>query len=203
MIELHGFRMSNYYRLARAALIEKGIEFEIVKAVPSAEPELLALSPMGRLPFLRVGDTTISETWAIIDYAEQIQPEPALLPSDPLERAKTIELIRHIELNVELVARRCLPAAFFGGSASDELIESTRTDVQRGMRAVASLLTPAGPFLRGERFTAADLYAHYTFILAPGICEKVMHVDLLAEYPVLGERLAVIAKRPSIVAAEA
>ncbi len=203
MIVLHGFSRSNYYRLARAALIEKGIEFEIAKTVPSSEPELLSHSPMGRLPFLSVGDTSISETWAIIDYAEQIQPEPSLLPAEPLERAKTIELIRHLELNVELVARRCLAAAFFGGTASDELVESTRADLKRGMHAVASLLTEQGPFLRGDSFTAADLYAHYTFILAPDICEKVMQFDLLADYPVLRERLAAIAARPSIIAAEA
>ncbi|MCR9278461.1 MAG: glutathione S-transferase family protein [Pseudomonadaceae bacterium] len=203
MIALHGFSRSNYYRLARAVLIEKGIDFDIVKAVPSSEPELLAHSPMGRVPFLTVGDVSISETWAIIDYAEQIQPEPALLPTEPLERAKTIELIRHLELNIELVARRCLAAAFFGGNASDELVESTRADLKRGMKAVSTLLAPTGPFLRGKTFSTADLYAHYTFILAPGICEKVMQFDLLADYPILRERLAAIAERPSIAAAEA
>lgn len=111
MITLHGFSRSNYYRLARAVLIEKGIEFETAKTLPSAEPELLEHSPMGRLPFLQVDGTSISETWAIVDYAEQIQPEPSLLPAEPLERAKTIELARHLELNIELVARRCLSAA--------------------------------------------------------------------------------------------
>lgn len=83
------------------------------------------------------------------------------------------------------------------------MVESTRADLKRGMKAVASLLTQSGPFLRGADFTLADLYAHYTFILAPGICEKVMQFDLLADYPVLRERLAAIAKRPSIIAAEA
>jgi len=35
MIKLYGLRMSNYYSLTKALLIEKGLAFEEVKAPPS------------------------------------------------------------------------------------------------------------------------------------------------------------------------
>ena len=37
MIKLYGLRMSNYYSLTKALLIEKDLEFEEVKAPPSQD----------------------------------------------------------------------------------------------------------------------------------------------------------------------
>jgi len=104
MLRLHGVRFSNYYSLAKAALLEKGVEFEEVKEPPAQSEEFLAKSPMGRVPVLGTDEGFFSESWAIVDYLERVQPEPALLPAEPFARAKAIELSRHIELNVELVA---------------------------------------------------------------------------------------------------
>lgn len=201
MATLYGFPRSNYYRLAKAALIEKGIEFTDAEAVPSQKDEMLARSPMGRIPYLELDGQFISETWAIIDYAEQISPEPSLFPAEPVARARCIELARHLELNVELVARRCLAAAFFGADASDELRSTTRADLERGMAAIDRLLVGDGPYLMGDTFSIADLYAHYTFVLAPGIAEATLDLDLLDGHATLQTRLSEIAKRPSIVAA--
>ena len=39
MIKLYGLRFSNYYSLTKALLIEKGLEFEEVKAPPSQDDE--------------------------------------------------------------------------------------------------------------------------------------------------------------------
>ena len=50
MIKLYGLRMSNYYSLIKAVMIEKGIEFEEVTAPPSQEEDNLARSPMGKMP---------------------------------------------------------------------------------------------------------------------------------------------------------
>ena len=47
MIQLYGLRMSNYYSLTKALLIEKGVEFEEVKAPPTQDEDNLTRSPMG------------------------------------------------------------------------------------------------------------------------------------------------------------
>jgi glutathione S-transferase len=197
MIRLHGMSRSNYYNLTKAVLLEKGISFEEVKAVPSQDEEFLSKSPMGKVPCLETDQGFISETFAIIDYVERLNPEPALLPADPYARAKVIELIRHIELDVELVARRCLPAAFFGADASEELKTSTERDLKRGMAALERLLV-CDPYIAGEAFTLADLYAFFTFGLAGNIVETIFGTRLLDGHAELAALLERLAKRDSI-----
>ena len=197
MLTLHGVRLSNYFSLAKAALLEKGVEFEEVKEAPAQSDGFLAKSPMGRVPVLGTGEGFFSESWAILDYLEQVQPEPALLPADPFARAKTIELSRHIELNVELVARRCLGAAFFGGEASDDKQAETREDLVRGVTAVQRLMA-CDPYAAGAEFSAADLYAFFCFGLAGQIAQRMFDVDILADAPEIKGLLGRLAARESI-----
>ena len=98
MIKLYGLRMSNYYSLVKAVMIEKGLEFEEVKAPPTQKEDNLARTPMGKMPSIGVDGHYLSESFAIVNYLERIQPEPALLPEDPLEAAKALELAYHIKL---------------------------------------------------------------------------------------------------------
>ena len=46
MIQLYGLRMSNYYSLVKALLIEKGVEFEeiIISTVPKISPSVRSRS---------------------------------------------------------------------------------------------------------------------------------------------------------------
>ena len=96
--------MSNYYSLVKAVMIEKGLEFEEVKAPPTQKEDNLARTPMGKMPSIGVDGHYLSESFAIVNYLERIQPEPALLPEDPFKAAKALELAYHIKLDVELVA---------------------------------------------------------------------------------------------------
>lgn len=113
-----------------------------------------------------------------------------------------IELIRHLELDVELVARRCLPAAFFGAQASDETRTSTQRDLRKGMTALSRLLV-CDPYIAGSEFTAADLYAFYTFGLSSAIVKKIFDQDLLEGNEMLPALLQRLAKRDSIAQIEA
>jgi len=202
MLKLHGMSRSNYYSLIKAALLEKAVIFEEVASPPSQDSDYLGKSPMGKVPCLETDLGFISESYAILDYLEILQPEPALFPADPFARAKIIELIRHLELDVELVARRALPAAFFGAQISEELKDATQTDLARGMAAVARLIK-CDPFIGGAEFTAADLYAFYTFGLARAIVAKVFDADLLEGHGELGELLDRLSERPCIHKVEA
>ena len=68
---------------------------------------------MGKMPSIGVNGQYLSESLAIINYLESVKPSPTLIPADPYAAAKAVELACHIKLNVELVARRCLPEALF------------------------------------------------------------------------------------------
>lgn len=192
MLKLHGMSRSNYYRLAKACLVFKGASFDEVKAVPSQEDDYLSKSPMGKVPCLETDQGFLSETLAIAEYLDALLPEQPLLPKDAWARGKALELIRHVELDIELVARRCLPAAFFGAEASEETKQATRTDLERGIRAVSRLYV-CDPYATGAEFNLADLYTFYSFGLAGAITEKLFGMQILAGLPEvqkLIERLA-------------
>lgn len=64
-------------------------------------PEHLARNPFGRVPVLELPDgTCLSESLAIIEYLEECYPEPPMIGSAPLTRARVRELERIVELGV-------------------------------------------------------------------------------------------------------
>lgn len=85
------FRSSAAFRV-RIALNLKGLQYENVsKALLKNEHragDYLALNPQGLIPALAVEDTTISQSLAIIEYLNDLQPEPPLLPTEPMARAQ-------------------------------------------------------------------------------------------------------------------
>ena len=204
MIKLYGLRMSNYYSLTKALLLEKGLEFEEVKAPPAQDEDYLKRSPMGKMPSIEVDGQFMSESLAIFQYIERLQPEPALIPSDPWAAGKTMELVCHIKLDIELVARRCLPELLFKKPVSDETKEQVTTDLAKGVKAVSRLVM-CKPFAMGSDFTIADLYVFYGYGLAGSLAKAVVGVDLLDGQPEMAELIGRLAERPSIakVTAEA
>ena len=202
MIQLYGLRMSNYYSLTKALMIEKGVEFEEVKAPPTQEEDNLARTPMGKMPSIGVDGQYLSESLAIAAYLDRIAPEPALLPSEPFAAAKVVELVCHLKLDVELVARRCLPQLLFKQPVSDETRESTRADLIKGMAALERIFVGA-PYAAGKVVTLADFYTFYTFGLAEGIGKAVLDMDLLADYPRIKSVISTMAAYPSIAQVEA
>lgn len=202
MIQLYGLRLSNYYSLTKALLIEKGLEFEEVKAPPTQEEDNLARSPMGKMPSIGVDGVYLSESLAIATYLERLAPEPRLVPEDPFAAGKMMELICHIKLDVELVARRCLPEAMFGQTVTDETKATTEKDLKRGMQAVNRLLV-CDPYTAGAELTLADFYTFYCFGLANAISTKMFDFDLLAENAGLQGLMAKLAEHPSIARVEA
>ena len=202
MIQLYGLRLSNYYSLTKALLEEKGLAYEEVKAPPTQEEDNLARTPMGKMPSIGVDGQYLSESLAIAAYLDRLQPEPALLPADPFRAGKVIELACHIKLDVELVARRCLPEALFGQTVSDETKASTQADLAKGLKAVARLMV-CDPYAAGSDLTLADFYTFYCFGLASIITQKIFDQDLLAQQPDIAALIARLAQHPSIAKVEA
>ena len=119
-ITLCGFGLSNYVNKVKLVLLEKGLPFTEERVAPGHKPDdLLAASPLGKVPFIRTPHGTLCESAAIVDYLEALAPTPALMPADPWAAAKVRELALFIDLHLELVARELYPQAFFGGSVSE------------------------------------------------------------------------------------
>lgn len=200
MIKLYGLKLSNYYSLTKALLLEKGLEFEEVKTPPSQEEGFLSKSPMGKMPAIEADGVYLSETIAIAQYLEQLKP--GLMPADPMAAAKVMELVCHMKLDVELVARRCLPAAFFGQEVSQEVKDTTKADLEKGMKAVARVFK-GDPWAAGSDMTLADFYTFYTFGLSSGVAKAIWDMDLLADHPAIAGVMAKMAELPSVAQVEA
>ena len=85
------FRSSASYRV-RIGLAIKGLDYEY-KAVHLVRSQQLdesyaAVSAARLVPLLKDGDAFISQSLAILEYLDETHPEPPLLPSDPLGRAR-------------------------------------------------------------------------------------------------------------------
>ena len=139
MLTLCGFAASNYYNKVKLALLEKGVPFD-EELVWVGEVDATA-SPLGKVPYLKTDAGTLCESTVILEYLEARYPEIPLLPADPFAAAKARELLRFIELHLELVARNLYPEAFFGGKVSDAAKEKTGQQLQKNAAAFAKLAT--------------------------------------------------------------
>jgi len=159
MLTLCGMCLSNYYNKAKLALLEKGVPFkeEFVKTGRGDE-DVLAASPLGKVPFIRTEQGTLCESQAIVEYIEARWPDPPLLPSDPFEAAKVRELATFVDLHLELVARDLYAQAFFGGTVSEANAARVRKTLMKNIGGFKRLAR-FGPYVAGERFTLADCAA--------------------------------------------
>ncbi len=165
MITLCGFGVSNYYNKLKLVLLEKQIPFNERLVYPWERESFIDHSPLGKIPFIESEAGGLSESQAILEYLEDSFPAIPLYPAGAFERAKCRELIQHLEINVEWVARRLYKECFFGGMVSDETKIEVRERLVVGLQAVTSLAKFA-PFACGADFTAADCtaYVHFTMI---------------------------------------
>ena len=179
MITLHGFAVSNYYNKVKLAMLEKNIAFTEVAAHPLKMTAAdMASSPLGKIPFITTPQGVLCESQAIIDYLEAAHPVPALLPADPFAAAKVRELTTYIDLHIELIARQLYTQAFFGGVVSESTQVRVRTQLEKNIAALKSLIKFA-PYAAGATFTQADCAAFASLPLVGMACKAIYGEDLL------------------------
>jgi glutathione S-transferase len=149
-------------------LAEKGIEIPTRELnIPAKEhltDEINALNPVQTLPILVLDDgTPISESIAICRYFEELQPEPPLMGTTPLEKA-TIEMWqRRMELylinSVASVFRHSHPAmAELEVPQVKEWSEANRPRVQKALEMLDEQLGKH-QYVAGDKYTIADITA--------------------------------------------
>lgn len=141
---------------ARWALEEAGAPYELkIFNMPKGEhkcAEVLALNPLGKLPVVKHGDAVVTETAAIVAYLADTFPAAKLAPppGDKLRGPYLRWLVMSVATLEPAIIDRAMKrepgmAAMSPYGAFDPLIEMLA-------KSVAS-----GPWLLGERFTAADI----------------------------------------------
>jgi maleylacetoacetate isomerase/maleylpyruvate isomerase len=97
------FRSSASYRV-RIALALKGLPYDyvpvhLVKREQLAE-SYAAVSASRLVPLLRDGNATLTQSMAIIEYLDETHPQPPLLPSDALGRARVRALSQDVACEI-------------------------------------------------------------------------------------------------------
>ncbi|WP_066273593.1 glutathione S-transferase family protein [Hydrogenophaga palleronii] len=194
MLTLSGFSASNYYNKVKLALLEKGVAFDEEIAWIGETDK--ACSPLGKVPYLKTDAGALSESTVILEYLEDAYPQVPLLPADPFAAAKVRELVRYLELHLELVARNLYPEAFFGGKVSDAAKEKTGQQLTKNVAAF-NQLTKYAPFIAGDRFTLADCAAAVHLPLVSTATKIIYGRDVLADTPAR-DYLKRLGERPSV-----
>lgn len=198
MINLCGFAISNYYNKTKLVLLEKGIEFTEELVFPSQDEALLKRSPLGKIPFIETESGNLSESQVILEYLEEVYPEIPLYPAESFERAKCRELIQHLELNVELPARRLYKEAFFGGTVSEETKNEVKERLEIGLNGLARL-TKFSPYIAGDTYTAADCVAWLHFFMISLTTQKIYGTDMLVvHFPEIARYMQMLETRPAV-----
>jgi glutathione S-transferase len=194
MLTLCGFAASNYYNKVKIALLEKGVAFEeelvwVGQSDPSA-------SPLGKIPYLKTEQGSLCESTVMLEYIEASYPNTPLLPADPFAAAKVREVLRFIELHLELVARNLYAEAFFGGKVSDSAKEKIEEQLIKNSAAFASLAR-FSPFVAGDTFSLADCAAIVHLPLVSSASKIIFGKDCLADLPVR-DYLKQVGERPTV-----
>ncbi|MFZ2627454.1 MAG: glutathione S-transferase [Rugosibacter sp.] len=203
MIKLCGFGVSNYYNKVKLVLMEKEIPFSEEAVFPGQEKSFLDRSPLGKIPFIETEQGCMSESQVILEYLEDAYPNKPLYPANAFEKAKCRELINHLELNVELQARRLYGEAFFGMPASPETKDEVKKALDLALKGVARL-AKFSPYICGNTFTAADCVAWVHFFMVGIATEKVLGENLIVKYvPASVDYLKFLETRPQVAKASA
>jgi maleylacetoacetate isomerase len=103
-LRLHGFFNSSASYRVRIALALKGLDAEHVgvdlRAGAQSSAAYRRLNPAGLVPALEHGGRVITQSLAIIDHLDRLQPEPRLIPLDDAERDRVLEIALLIACDV-------------------------------------------------------------------------------------------------------
>lgn len=145
-------------RVVRWMLEEVGADYRVEAlgyAKSMKDPDYLAVNPMGKVPAIKHGDTVVTETAAICAYLADAFPDAGLAPP-PASRERgpyyrwLFFAAGPVEAAVTNKALKVVPSEeqqrFVGYGSFETAIDN-----------LENALRP-GPYICGERFTAADLY---------------------------------------------
>ncbi len=181
-----------YVQRAVIALKEKDVDFERIDINLSAKPDwFLAISPLGKVPVLQVGDDVIFESAVIAEFLEDTIA-PSLHPADPVRRADHRAWIEFASVVLSDIWE-------FYTAANEEAFEKKRKDlIQRFERLEARV--KAGPWFDGETFHLVDAAFGPVFRYFD-LFDTIEDFGILAAKPKLAVWRKALKARPSVASA--
>jgi glutathione S-transferase len=179
----------------RALFEELGVDYDMhvldLTAGTQREPAYLAVNPMGKVPAIRHGEVLVTEQPAVFLYLADLYPQARLAPpiGDPL---------RGPYLRWMVYYGSCFEPAVMDRSVQREPMSPTACaygDYDTMLKTLTDQLA-TGPWLLGERFTAAD-------VLWGTALNWTIQFKLVPELPVLRGYIDRVLARPAMQRAAA
>jgi maleylacetoacetate isomerase len=158
------FRSSAAYRV-RIAFNLKGLSYETVpihlqkEGGQQLKPDYRAINPQMRVPTLKLDSgELLTQSLAIIEYLDEVHPQPALLPRDPVDRAKVRALAQLIACDIHPI-NNLAPLRYLKNELGQD---QAKIDawyhhwVLAGFDALEAMVQP-GPYAFGVDVTLADI----------------------------------------------
>ena len=158
------FRSSAAYRV-RIALNLKGLPYDMdfvhlaKDGGHNRRPKYKAVNPQMKLPALTLdGGGVLIQSLSIIEYIDELHPQPPLLPADPLARAKCRALAQIVACDIHPL-NNTAPLRYLKNTLGHDqaAIDAWYHHwVLEGFSAIEALMHP-GPYACGSQITLADL----------------------------------------------
>jgi glutathione S-transferase len=146
-------------------LIELGEPHELVKvdldAGEQKNPDYLKVSPTGRVPTMVVDGVPLSESAALCMILAERHPQPGFAPKpgNP-QRDAYISWLFYLSNTLQTAFRDWFyPDEPAGSAAVDAVKAAARARIETSFDRIEAKLTSPGPYLLGDRVTAADFVA--------------------------------------------
>ena len=189
-LRIHGLSPSPFTRTVRLACHEKGIDYEMVDAMPNT---IGPLNPFAKIPAITHGDVALYESIAILRYFERVFPGPKLWPDDAVAAALCDQWASAVADSLANAALR-----YFAARAG--FLPVPAEMAQKYLAKSAEFLPifdrqlGRHRFLAGEQLTAADLYLYPLYAYFPDVPELKAIAD---KAPNCNRWAAEMAARPS------
>ena len=194
-LKIHGLPPSTFTRTVRLACHEKGIDYEMVDAMPNT---IGPLNPFAKIPAITHGDVTLYESIAILRYLERVFPGPKLWPDDVAAAAVCDQWASAVADSLVNASLR-----YFAARAGFLPVpaEMAQKYLAKTAEVVPIFDRQLGKhrFLAGDSLTVADLYLYPLYAYFPDIAELKAIAD---RAPNCNRWSAEMAARPSVKATE-
>lgn len=138
-----------FVQRAAIAFLEKDIPFTRTDIDLSDKPDwFLTISPLGKVPVLKVGDDVVFESSVIAEYVNEIGGGD-LLPSEPLAKAKQRAWI-------EYASNACMQIFYFLTTNDEEVYKEKSVQIENICKRLEAELDEEGPYFTGKTFQLVD-----------------------------------------------
>ncbi|MEW6056810.1 MAG: maleylacetoacetate isomerase [Bdellovibrionota bacterium] len=181
LVLYHYWRSSSSWRVRWALECKKlkpqFVHVDLLSGEVDREPHL-SRNPMGQVPVLKVDGRHLVESVAIVEWLEEVVPEPLLYKGDAFSRAHIRALCELINAGTQPIQNLNVMDRYSEDPGKRK--EWSQFFIRRGLNAFQRLATTrAGTFSVGDSITAADLF------LVPQ-CYNALRFEIdLSEFPLI------------------